>query len=245
MVNSEQSVSVNNEASNQDSSVSSSQSVTPVIENKPEVQEKVLKQSEVDKIVGSVKRDTLDKARREYESKLQQAQVQTQPASYAQSNQLNVGNNLPDDHIRRLINEEAQKQAQYTEANRVAHEFISKLEATKSKYPDFEEKVSQLNLPSIPQIVGIANSMDNTGDIMYEIATNPSKFASVMVLAHTAPHLAQAELRRLSESIKHNEAAAKQPSAAEPLSQVKPSTTGTDNGSSSVRDLRKQSWLRG
>lgn len=238
MVNGDQQVSVSNAAPSQDNTVSSA--ATPVTESKPEVQEKVLKQSEVDKIVGNVKRETLEKARREYESKMQMAQTPPATQSYNE-NQVS----MPEEQLRRMINEEAQKQANYAAANRVAQEFISKLEATKSKYPDFEEKVSALNLPSIPQIVGIANSMDNTGDIMYEIANNPSKFASVMVLAHTAPHLAEAELRRLSDSIKKNEAAAKQPTANEPLSQVKPSITGTDNGSSSVRDLRKQSWLRG
>lgn len=246
MVNGEQQVSVNNEVPSQDNSTSSNSVAPNQSSGSQETQEKVLRQSEVDKIVGSVKRETLEKARREYENKLQMAQMQPATPSYTPDNQaLNMGHgSIPEDQIRRLINEEAQKQSNYAAANRVAQEFISKLEATKSKYPDFEEKVAALNLPSIPQIVGLANSMDNTGEIMYEIASNPSKFANLMVLSHTAPHLAAEEFKRLSASIKKNEEAAKQQSAQEPLSQIKPSNTGSDNGSAGFREYKKQSWSR-
>jgi hypothetical protein len=64
------------------------------------------------------------------------------------------------------------------------------------------------------------------------------------MLSQSAPLLAQREMHKLSDSIKKNEEAKSQPSVDEPLQPIKHSTVGTDNGSLTVRDLRKQSWLR-
>jgi hypothetical protein len=203
--------------------------------------EKTLPQSEVNELVGKIKKETYEKARREVLSEVQKTHT---PESI--SSQQNIGSMpISDDHIRQLITEQANRAAMQAQAERVAHEFNNKMLAAKEKYPDFEQVVAQVNFAQIPSIVNFANSLDNTADIMYDIAKNPSKFASVLTLAGTAPNLAEMELRRLSESIKKNEDASKQPSASEPLSQIRPSITGTDNGSKTIRDLRKESWLRG
>jgi len=202
-------------------------------------QEKMLKQSEVNELVGKLKRES-------YERGLKDGSVK-QPEYTPPPSQASTSDPVADERVRQIIRDETEKQTQLALAQKVANEFTQKIIAAKdsNKYPDFEEKVMQLNLPSIPHIVGWANSLDNTADVLYDIAKDPVKFANVLMLSQTSPHLAVQQLQKLSNSIKENEAAAKQPTAAEPLSQLKPSTTGTDNGSMSIRDYRKQSWLKG
>jgi hypothetical protein len=245
--------------SNQASSNNSSQSVAaPQLEPAKAVAEKMLSQSEVDKLVGKLKHESYEKGLRDAQLKTQAdqlalSQIERNNSNYSEKeSQEHVTDVTTDglksnDQIRQLIREESEKQTQLAIAQRVANEFVQKISAAKdsNKYDDFEEKITQLNLPSIPHIVGWANSLDNTADVLYDIAKDPVKYANVLMLSQTAPHLAVAQLQKLSNSIKENEIAAKQPTAAEPLSQLKPSTTGTNSGTMSVQDLRKQSWLRG
>jgi hypothetical protein len=47
-------------------------------------------------------------------------------------------------------------------------------------------------------------------------------------------------VQRLSQSIKDNESAGKMRHPNEPLSQMRPSNTGTDNGAMSVKDYRSK-----
>jgi hypothetical protein len=150
------------------------------------------------------------------------------------------------ERIEQMIQEATDKRARESYANKVATDFLSKMEAGKTKYADFEDTVNALNLPMAPEIVDWANGLDNTADVVYEIAKNPTKFTTILNLARGGfGQLAQRELQKLSASIKQNESAADAAkSVNEPLSQIRPSTVGTDNGKMTVRDLRKQPWLR-
>jgi len=205
-------------------------------------QEKMLAQSEVNELVGKIKKDTYEKARRDFDFTAQKA-AQVQQISVPQQN---IGDYpISDDHIRQLITEQAQQAFMQAQAERVAHEFNNKMLAARERYPDFDEVTSDLEYGKMASIVQMANGFDNTADIMYDLSKNPSKFSDVFVWSATNPKLAERELRKLSESIKRNQEAAKLPAASQPLSQIKPSITGTDNGSKTVQDLRKESWLRG
>jgi hypothetical protein len=88
--------------------------------------------------------------------------------------------------------------------------------------------------------------MQNGGDVMYDLAKNPSKLATIHTLAQTDPELARAELLKLGASIATNQQAqaAEQPVSA-PLDTIQPSNLSGSNGKLSIRDLRKQPWLRG
>lgn len=210
------------------------------------VPEKIVTQSEFNKAMGAAKKSAYEQGRRQALAELQAQQQMQQEQQQQQSGQSMGGiSQMPEDQIRQMIAEEAEKQKHQAVMQQVATDFTQKMMAAKDKYPDFEDTVSQLNLPTIPQIVYWANATDNTADVMYDIAKNPSKFANLLMLTHTAPHLAQKELSKLSESIKKNQAAqAQQQSTNEPLSQLKPSNIGSDNGSMSPSDYRKQPWLR-
>lgn len=143
------------------------------------------------------------------------------------------------------LQEENFKQMQQQEGERLAKEFNSKIEAGENKYPELTKKVYGLGLDRIPHIVHIANMMDNTADIMHELAENPGKIGSLHSTYSANPQLALIEMRRLSDSIKANQGASHVKSVNEPLSQINPSTAGTDNGSMSIRDFKKADWLRG
>jgi hypothetical protein len=212
-------------------------------------QEKVLRQSEVDNIVKGAKLDAYKKGRDEAMAELQKQQ-QSQPAtSQMNSAPQSMGGmqqQTPDD-IRRAIQDELTRQSQHYAGTQILNQFISKLEAGKGKYPDFDSKVAQLQLDKIPEIIPLLNSVDNTADVLHDLGENPHK-VGILLQSLKDPrtaHLAQAEMARISNSIKANQAAVNQPSVNDPLSQVIPSAIGTDNGSLSVRDYKNQSWLRG
>lgn len=204
--------------------------------------EKLVPQSKVNEIIHAKTAAAYEKGRRE---------AQAQP----QSNMGGMPQMTPE-HIQKMIAEEAQRQmhelagaherqAQEQEAHRIASEFHGKISAGKSRYEDFDNVMQDVDLATMPHIVQLAHATDNTADVMYELAKNPGKIATLTTLAYTNPALARREMNRLSESIKNNQAAAQQKLANEPLNQISPSTVGTDSGSLTLKDLKNASWLRG
>ncbi|NHJ41458.1 MAG: hypothetical protein FK731_15615 [Asgard group archaeon] len=216
--------------------------------------EKVLRQSEVNEIAKHAKylgrQAGRQEALSEFQSQMQGAvtQQKSQPDVVASNGSINQ------DNIRKMIAEEAQKlvlQAQQeqlqAQAQQIVNNFGQKIESGRKKYPDFDDKVGALNIAAAPEIVPWLNSLDNTEDVLYELAQNPTKFLNLLDIVNKAsrhPHLASAEFNKLSESIKKNQAAANQAKVAEPLSQINPSVTSTDNGELSVSDLRRQPYLK-
>lgn len=201
------------------------------------VTEKMLPQSEVNKIIGKVRSDAESKA---YE----RAKAQYQPPNQSQTL---GGQKIPTQQdIQRMIDEGVEKRAQQAYAEQLVNDFTGKIKAGSNKYQDFDQVVGDLNLASNPHLVRWTNGLDNTSDVLYDLGKYPEKYASVMTLAATAPNLAVKKLQELSDSIKRNEEAkntAKK--AAEPLDSLEPSVTGMDNGNLTVSDYRKLDWLRG
>lgn len=216
----------------------------------PVTSEKMLPQSKVDSIIRERLREKESRLRSEYEQKL--AQQQQQPMqSMGGMEQANP------EHIRQMIAEETKKQQdklakeyldymQAQQAQDLVSRFTQKIANAKDKYPDFEDKVGALQLGKIPAIVQLADGVENTADVIYDLADNPHKIANILQFAGNPEtvHLAQIAMQRLSNSIKANEEARLTPQARQPLSQIKPSNAGTDNGVRNIRDLRKQDWLR-
>ena len=191
-------------------------------------QEKMIPQSEVNHLVGKVRQEAHEKGKME----AQQVQQGT----------------LSEERIRQIIMEQTQqsqqKQAMEMRAQQIVQDFAGKMSAGGAKYPGFEEKVAALDLPKIPQIVHLASSVDNTADVMNELADNPHKIASLLTLARETPHLANLEMQKLSNSIKANQKATETVQTKEPLSTIKPSTAPSDKGPLSVADFRKAKWAQ-
>jgi hypothetical protein len=201
-------------------------------------QEKMLRQSEVNELVGRVKHDAYTKGVRD----AQQPQQQSAPQGQSMGGMPQV----TEDHVRQMIAEEQHRQTQMAEAHKTLSNFAEQMGTGKGKYSDFDETVAKLgDLKTYPHIVQLATDQGMAGEIMYELGRNPGKVASLTTLAYINPDLAKIEMKKLADSIKTNEQGSQSPSVPEPLSQIKPSTVGSDNGSSSVRDLRKKSWARG
>ena len=98
---------------------------------------------------------------------------------------------------------------------------------------------------AFPQIVYLVADKENTADIMYELAKNPQKLAVVNMWAEKDPERAAAELDKLSESISQNESAAQEYQPTNPpISQIKQSNVGMNNGKMSLEDFKKAEWNR-
>jgi hypothetical protein len=205
--------------------------------------EKVFKQQEVNDIVGRAKHEAVESYKRRAE--LSNANTQAQPMHQQHLENLNTETvkRIAAEETQRLRNEwmqDAQRNAQEQDAQRIANEFLTKLDTGKGKYQDFDTVINNVEFASIPNVVALSNMVDNTADVIYELGKNPMKIAGLQQLMSISPKLALSEMQRLSQSIKDNETAGKVRMPNEPLSPLKPSVTGTDNGEMSVADYRKK-----
>jgi len=216
-------------------------------QNQAEVQEKMLPQSEVDRIVGA----RVARERAQLESQYRQ-QSQTQGMGGMQSPGYDEEALLTKATERMQRQWEEQRENQQLEMQKqqveeVARQYNEKMKQGPELYPDFQEVTGDYNPAAFPQVTILAAQMDNLPDIMYELNKNPTKLTHIHSLALANPEMARKEMHKLSQSIKRNEEAlnnsVKSPS---PLTKLKSSTVaGSDTGKRSISDLRKQSWLRG
>lgn len=196
-------------------------------------QEKLLKQSEVNEIVGRVRQEASEKARREAE---------------AQMAQMQAAGGLSEEQVRQIVMDQTlkaqQEAARQAYGQQIIGNFVSKMQAGESQYDDFRQKVETLPLEKMPEIIQMAATLDNTADVMYEIASKPYKAGNLLNLARTIPELAMVEMQNLSASIKKNKEAQSSIQTPEPLAQMKPTSVPVDNGTMSVANLRNQKWAR-
>jgi hypothetical protein len=235
------------------------------------VEEKTLPVSRVNEIVKKEKLEAANKARQEVEAqwakKMEDMQAQQMQPDDMQAQQMQAQQQAPSmggmqqvdaESIKKQVMEQimaearAEQEAQQKEQHqkdmeKVAGEFFDKMGTGKDLYDDFEEVTGQFSPASFPQVVFLASRMDNTPDIMYELAQHPQKLATIDYLAQRDPSAAQAMLDKLSQSINQNrQAMDSNKNAQAPLSRMKGSTVGgTDTGAMSLQDLKKASWLRG
>lgn len=217
--------------------------VPPVVssEGQDSSAEKLLKQSEVNELVGRKKHEAYTQGLRDAQASLSSMQSAA-PAAQSMGGMPAI----TEDHVRQMIADEHQKQTNMAAVHNVLSNFANQMGSAKDKYSDFDETVGKLgDLKNIPHVVQLAAESGIAGDVMYELGRNPGKVATLTTLAYVNPDLAKYEMKKLTDSIKTNQESSKSPDIAEPLSQVKPSAVGTDNGSNSVRDLRRKSWARG
>lgn len=205
-------------------------------ETAQEATEKMIPQSEVNKLVGAAKQRGYEKA--------VQSQQQSASAPAIDVDQLKQELYSGWEQKQRAEQEARQKeleeqQAQQMYANMI-QELQGKLQNVGEKYSDFKEVIAPYSqdFQDNPHVLMYMNSVDNADDVMYELAKKPDKMALLM----TAPYsTAQQIVRRISESVKQNEAAkANFQDPGKPLSQVKPSNVGVDSGERpTLKDFKK------
>lgn len=224
---------------------------TAIQETQPAPQP-MLPQSEVNRIVKQEKEAALKKGYDRAMAELQAQQAQQQPAMQAQPvNQMNQppsGQNVQD--WRQMMAEELDRREQQARAEReraeqeaytkqVLNSIHQKALQAKQDIPDFDEVTSQVDFGQLPDILGLADTVDNGGHVLYELAKNPSKIGSLRGLS-SSPALQVREIKRLSDSLKQNVQAQNTRLPGEPLSNLQPSKAGVSSGEPSLRDLKRR-----
>ena len=142
--------------------------------------------------------------------------------------------------------DEVEKEAQERELKAIADQYYLKMGKGSQLFEDFNEVMGDFEPDKFSNAVMLAAQMENTPEIMYELANNPSKLVQIDSLAKTAPKMAMKELERLSKSINQNlEAKTNNVSAPPPLSQLKSSSVGMDSGKMTLKDFKNAPWLKG
>lgn len=218
--------------------------------------ERVFRQSEVNEIVKKAKFDAEERTRRLYSEQPDYAARkygETQPSTADNHNQISQPqSNFNENHFRQLAAQEAQRlrdewvqeartKAEADNAQRIVQTFWNKLEPGRQKYQDFDEVTANIEYGQFPAVVQLlAQYSENAHDVLYEMGKDRIKMGQLEYLASKSPRDAIIQVQRLSESLKKNETAAKYRTPNEPLSQLRPTNQGTDNGVMGVSDFRKK-----
>lgn len=229
--------------------------------------EKMLSVSRVNQLVKKAKyegeqkmAEQLEQAQAELQRLREQQQATENPAQQQQAQPSSIGGiqQARPEEIERQIaeamerklkeREEAmQKQAVENQMKQVADQFFSKMEQGKQMFDDFEDITASFDPAAFPSLVYLANEVENTPAVIYELQKNPSKLTHLAFLVERSPQMARHEIAKLSQSITANQQAIQQESrqADEPLSRMQPSKVGADNGQpKSVRDYKNADWLK-
>lgn len=243
------------QGSSLDFSESSSPAQVAPVAPQQDASERVFKQQEVNDIVKREKHAAIESFKRmavEQPQYLQQKHPDLAPLVGQQHNQHSSNANaFSQDDIRRMAAEEAQRlrnewvsdshrTAQEQDAKRIANDFLTKLDTGKTKYENFDKVMENIEFSHFGSAVQLANMFDNTADVWYHLVENPINLEAINSLAAKSPKAAYAHMEKLSRQLKDNEDAQNTKLPNAPLSQMRPSNTGTNNGVLSVSDYRRK-----
>lgn len=215
-------------------------------------EERTFRQSEVNDIVKRVKLE----AREDY-SRLKSEQPAYFQQKYgdapSQQQQPYNANATHENEIRRLASEEAQRlrnewvqearnKSDADNAQRIVQNFWSKVNPGKEKYQDFDKVTGDIELARFPNVVQLLSEhIENSEDVLYELGKNRMNLSGLEQLAERSPRDAIVQAQRLAKSLKDNESASKVRLPNEPLSQLRPSNTGTGNSEAlTMADLKRK-----
>jgi|SRR5882672_345395 len=213
--------------------------------------EKMLPQSQVDKIVQHAKIKASEATKRQLEEQHRRELEAVRGQQQTQRNET-VSRDVDTDAIYQQVQErfnaEMQQKIQHHEMSQVANNYLSKMQKGPQSYDDFTEITKDFDPTAFPQLTYLVAGMDNAADIVYDLSKNPLKLAALDRLAEKTPQQARAELLKLSNSIAQNKQAvsdADSQQVAAPLDRLQPSRVSGSNGKMGISDLRNQSWLKG
>lgn len=215
-----------------------------------EQQEKLLPQSQVNEIVKRAKEQAVEQYKKLYSEQPEYAQQKYgDPApAFAQKP------SFDESHYRKIAAEEAQrmrdeifnqaqKRQQEEYAQNIVQKFVQKIEPAKSAYEDFDKVTGDLNLQPFPHVVQIlAENIDNSGDLLYELGKDRLKLVQLEGLAERSRNDAIVHAQRLANAMKEhreaNQSQAKNPK--EPLSKLLPQVNGGATNTMDWKELSKQ-----
>lgn len=206
----------------------------------PAIEEKMLPQSQVNKLIAREKRETELKVKSAYEQRMAEL------AAQSQQQQTSSGQPLTMEQVDARIRQEAQLRAAQQNAAQIADAFEAKIKEAIRLDPDFADDYDALNIANHPELIMLTNQLENTADVLKELSQNPGKFSSVINLIEKGNRvLANRDLASLSKSITANKAALAQKKASAPLGQLKSSPTQKGDDSYSVSSFRANPKYRG
>ena len=139
------------------------------------------------------------------------------------------------------IFQQAQQKQQEEYAQRIVQNFWQKVTPAKEAYQDFDNVTGDLNLQSFPNTVQIlAEHVENTGDMLYELGKDRLKLAQLEQLANMSPNDAIVQAQRLSKAIKERKESQNAQNPKAPLSQLQPNVQGNTSGVMSWKDLERK-----
>lgn len=222
---------------------------TDISQNQAEVapiqQEKMLPQSEVDRIVGAVRAKERAAAESQYRGNQQgmggmQAPAYDEDALIEKATQRMQAQHEEQQRL-------AQEQQHRAQIDAVAKTYLDKMKQGPTLYQDFEEVTKGFKPNKYPQIAVMAAELENTPDIIYDLRKNPQKLATLQMFALNEDYdELREELTKLSKSIKRNEQSlANNTKSPTPLTKLKSSAiAGQDTGKRTISDLRKDPKYR-
>jgi hypothetical protein len=237
--------------SSQPSQTSSAPSSAPS-SNETVHEERTFRQSEVNSLIGREKARAIEEYRRQQAEQPHYIQQKYGEPAQQQAPTQSQAPLTSETEIRRLAAEEAQRfsDQRYQEAQKryeaeaaqkVVQSFWNKVAPGKEKYSDFDAVTGDIEYARFPNVVQLlAEHVDNSHDMLYELGKDRGKMATLEQLAYMSPKDAIRQAQRMSQSLKDNETASKTRTPNEPLSQMRPSNTGTDNGVMGVSDYRRK-----
>lgn len=220
--------------------------VAPAESPKQAPVERTFSQDQVRAIAAKEARAAAEKARNEAYAQIERERAQATNPQPTQPQSLGGIPQISEAQFQEQVQRAAWNISRQTQAQQIEQNWNSDMEAERQADPEFANLYEALNIEQQPGLVIAMKDMDNKAQVVKDLAKNPSKYANILMLANSgAPKLAEIELQKLSASIKANQQAQQQPKVDSPLSQIRPSNIGGDDGNMSVSDFRNQSWLRG
>jgi hypothetical protein len=211
-------------------------------------------QRQVSDVIKRERQRAYEKGRKEalMQQELQQQYIAPVQQNVSQQNQIGLGGvqqGLSEDQVRQMIAEQApevlQAQMHAFKQDHLVNTFVSKMQAAEAKHPGLEAELNKLNFndPSMHAFIELANTFDNTADIMKEVIDHPNKLTTLLAFVQQQPYIAQKQMQALSQSIKVNDdAKAYEATARDPIRQLNSSSTAginSDSSSMSVADFQK------
>ena len=108
-------------------------------------------------------------------------------------------------------------------------------------HADFDDIVNKVNYrDNAPELLFLANGVDNGGEVLYQLANDPSKLANFRTVFQQTPQLVEGMMKKYAAALK-NQGSSTPSLPPDPLSQLSPSNVGGDDGKvGSVSDYQKQ-----
>ena len=203
-----------------------------------DVQEKMIPQSELNRLIGRAKREAREQeARRIQEEQIASRNVQpTQPPEQA----LDFSQMTPS-QLDAYLDQRAEQKLQRDKVSNFAKSFQSKINEEMDSDPNFYDNLQDLALDRVPKLAFFADEFDNTTEILRELSKDTRKYTEIAQLISIGNDtLAKKQMKKLSDSIRLNNQAKKTGKVPEPLSQMKPSSAQMGGGKQSVSDLRQK-----